>query len=330
MVSYEKTGHKQNPLSRHPLLKSSDIEETREFISRNFSPHSLEVLSEDKSLRTQIDGVFFNNTALFSGVYSADIRVNPESNKYFFTQTTLTGNTEVLQGRQVCQTKKGSTVVVSPSADYQVRLQKGSSRLIVMLEREALERQLSLMLNRNLKDPLLFDLSMKTGEQHAAWTRTLSYLCDQFSLSAQVLDCESFLRHSSNMLMSLLLEIQPHNYSSLLHEDAVDKSPRHVRRAIDYIEEHIQQPISLVDLASEVGVTTRTLQKGFMRFTERTPSEYIRIVRINKIHEALLAANPEQRVTEVLLQYGVSSFGHFSRSYKNKYGCTPSETLKKN
>lgn len=199
-----------------------------------------------------------------------------------------------------------------------------------MFEREALEHQLSQLINRNLKEPLMFDLSMDGDESRgAAWTRSLSYLCDQLTFSEQMLACEPFLRHSSDMLMSLLLELQPHNYSGLLHHDPAVKSPRHVRRAIAYIEEHIEQPISLAELASAVGVTARTLQKGFLRYTENTPSEYIRSVRIRTVHEALLKANPEQQVGEVLLEYSVTSFGHFSRSYKEIYGCTPSETLKK-
>ncbi|WP_255853429.1 AraC family transcriptional regulator [Marinobacterium rhizophilum] len=49
-----------------------------------------------------------------------------------------------------------------------------------------------------------------------------------------------------------------------------------VDQARDSIDAHLGESISLADLACCVGVTARTLQNGFQRFLDCTPTEYIR------------------------------------------------------
>ena len=320
-----------HPLQQFPIFQSSDIEEAHDLIAKNFSRHSLQILSSKQNLSSRYDGLFFNNMGLMCGTYGADVRINPESNQYFFTQTTLAGHTRVSMANEAVDTGNGTTVVVSPSANYEMNLGQGSSRLIAMFEREALEKQLSRMLNADLDKPLMFDLSMEDNRgQRSTWLRSLDFLCDQFSLSQDLASSESFLAHASDLLMTQLLSGQSHNFSEQLHHDPVIHSPRHVRRAIAYIENHIHEPISLAEMAEAVGVTARTLQKGFIKYLESTPSEYIRRLRLNCIHDELTRANElDTQVSSVLMDYGITSFGHFSKLYKSVFGCTPAETLRR-
>jgi AraC-like DNA-binding protein len=211
-----------------------------------------------------------------------------------------------------------------------MRLLKGCRRLTVLFDRSALEHQLSLLVNQEINKPLIFNLEMGDANGcRSTWLNSLLYLCEQFSLSNRTTGNEPYLWHANNMLMSLLLEIQPHNYSHLLSRDEKANSPKFVRRAIAYIEEHVRQPISLTELASFAGTSTRTLQRGFLKYTGKNPCEYIRLVKVHAVYEALKAACPGSQVSDILYDYGISSFGHFTRAYKGVYGCTPSETLNK-
>ena len=317
-----------NPLEKFPIFQSSDIEEAHDLIAQNFSRHSLSVMSARQSLATRYDGLFLKDMALLCGTYGADVKINPESNQYFFTQTTLAGDTSVALGREQVQTQCGGTVVVSPSASYEMELHQGSSRLITMFEREALENQLSQLLNKPINQPLVFDLNMdSSSEASNAWRRSLMFLCEQFSASEPIFNSDAFRNQATDLLMTQLLNTQHHNYSAQLHHDPVVNSPRHVRRAIAYIEEHIREPISLAAMAEAVGVTARTLQKGFLKYLDATPTEYIRKLRIVCVHDELMRASGDTQVGEILLNYGITSFGHFAKAYKAVHGCTPSETL---
>lgn len=320
-----------SPLSQFPIFKSDDIEEAQELIARNFSRHQLKIVSNKSGLNTCYDGVFLNGVGLLYNHCGAELAITPQSDRYFFTQTTLTGHTTVGLGRQETSTGPGDTIVVSPGTDYQFRLFEHCSRMLVMFEKEVLEDSLRQLLNRELKEPLVFDLPMSQGGKHqAAWNRAIAHLCEQFQNSKQLLGYDAFVRNSLDMMKSLLLHTQTHNYSELLHDTTQNSSPRHVRRAISYIEEHIDQALSLGEVAAAVGVSARTLQKGFLRYSDCSPSEYIRHLRTRLIHEQLLQDKSGQSISNILLKYGVSSFGHFSQIYKQKYGCTPSETRKSN
>ena len=83
------------------------------------------------------------------------------------------------------------------------------------------------------------------------------------------------------------------------------------------------------EVSAACGVAQRTLQKGFMQFLQQTPVEYLREQRLQKIHRELLQADAKVSVTDVLLRNGINSIGHFSKHYKNRFGCLPSQTLKK-
>ncbi len=320
-----------NPLCNRPIFQSSDVGEAEQLVEQTAGPHRLQVLNSRHSLATRFDGVFLKDIALLHVYYGPDVQVEPIHQKnFFFTQTTLRGHTEVKLGGRAMLTSDGRTAVVSPTIPYLMKMQQGSQRLVVMLDRQALENHLSCLIHREIREPLVFDLNM--GRQQSAesiWLRTLSYLCLQHNDAHSLFERDEMQRQSSDMVMSLLLNLQPHNYSEYLQEDTRVQSPRHLRRAIAYIEENANKPLTVTDIASTVGVTARALQKSFQRHMEQTPAEYIRNLRLGRVHQALQKADGSQNVTEILLHHGVTSFGHFGRSYKQHYGVTPCETLRR-
>jgi len=102
-----------------------------------------------------------------------------------------------------------------------------------------------------------------------------------------------------------------------------------VKKARDYIEEHLDQPISMATLSELCGVSVRTLQNGFRQFLQQAPVEYIRDRRLALVHESLQRGNAFETVTDILLRHGINSFGHFSSAYRQRYGCLPSDTLRR-
>ena len=59
--------------------------------------------------------------------------------------------------------------------------------------------------------------------------------------------------------------------------------------------------------------------------------EYLREIRLKRAREALLAADPcsATSVTEIALDSGFVHLGRFSSEYRNRFGESPSQTLRR-
>ena len=106
--------------------------------------------------------------------------------------------------------------------------------------------------------------------------------------------------------------------------------PHYVKSAKTRIDQNLKQGIELDTLASMVGVSKRTLQYGFQQFVGLSPKAYFTQQRMKSVHQALLDAPRGHRVTDVIMQHGINSPGHFSAQYKEVYGVTPVQTLQSN
>ena len=127
----------------------------------------------------------------------------------------------------------------------------------------------------------------------------------------------------------LLLESCRHRYSDELALPAPTPAPRHVKWAIDFMQEHIAEPISLNDIAAAAKVSVRTLQQGFRQFRNTTPMAYLQEIRILAAHRDLLDAGMRLTVADIAMRWGFTHLGRFAAEYKRRFGQLPSQTLKR-
>ncbi|MBY5332963.1 AraC family transcriptional regulator [Rhizobium leguminosarum] len=127
----------------------------------------------------------------------------------------------------------------------------------------------------------------------------------------------------------LLLESCPNRYSNELALPAPGPAPRHVKWAIDFMQEHIAEPISLKDIAIAAKVSVRTLQQGFRQFRETTPMSYLQDLRMAAAHRDLLESDERQAIADVALRWGFTHRGRFAAEYRKRFGLLPSQTLKR-
>jgi transcriptional regulator GlxA family with amidase domain len=102
-----------------------------------------------------------------------------------------------------------------------------------------------------------------------------------------------------------------------------------VRRAAHYIDSHLDDAMTISDVAAAAGVAHRTLYKHFHDERGTSPMRYVRDCRFAQVHEALLQAGTRDSVTSIAMQCGFRHLGRFSIEYRKRYGETPSETLRR-
>ena len=107
-------------------------------------------------------------------------------------------------------------------------------------------------------------------------------------------------------------------------------APAAVRRAAAFIDAHAGEPVTLAEIAAAAGVSSRAVRTGFRRHLGITPSGYLRRVRLEGAHADLAAATPASGITvqAVARRWGWLSRAQFAAAYRQRFGVTPSDTLR--
>jgi len=101
-----------------------------------------------------------------------------------------------------------------------------------------------------------------------------------------------------------------------------------VRRAEEYLERHLDEPVTVSELSQAVGVPVRTLHQGFRRSLGFSPKAYAKVLRLNAARVDLRKAGPGVTVSQVAIRWGFFHLGYFSVDYRRMFGESPSETLR--
>lgn len=120
-----------------------------------------------------------------------------------------------------------------------------------------------------------------------------------------------------------LVSIWPHSYTPQLLAPVGPVPPRAMRRALDYVDAHLEQPISVADIARAASLGVRALTEAFRRHLGVTPARHVRNRRLDAARLAL-AADCAASVTAVAMRWQFSNPGLFARYFQQRFGQLPS------
>ena len=95
-----------------------------------------------------------------------------------------------------------------------------------------------------------------------------------------------------------------------------------IGEAISYIESHLNDDLSIEDVASHVYMSSGYFQKAFTMLCGFTVSEYIRNRRLAEAGMELLSSN--EKIIDIALMYGYDSHDSFTKAFSRFHGATPS------
>ena len=97
----------------------------------------------------------------------------------------------------------------------------------------------------------------------------------------------------------------------------------------DQVFHHMDGNISISSLAKQYEVSEQTLQNSFKSLFGFTPKIFLRLLKLNIVHQELQKSTPEQStVSTIALKWGFKHMGRFSAYYSELFGENPSLTLK--
>ena len=311
---------------RRLVFDTRDAEESRDYVRAHgflvdFPPR------EAAHVDMRINGVFL--PGMYLGYLrfgaTAEIRTNPSLDLYRFA-TPIRGRLEAAFSNDNVSSGPGRAILMSPTRIRLVRSERGLAGLNIFVEGSALRRRLAVLLGEPPKGDLEFapivDLGQGYGQSLQHYARSAMTDLEQ---AAPLLNPITASLFEEFLTVGLLLA-HPHNYSDELHRRGRRIAPRDVRRAIEYIEANLDEPIGFTDIAAASGIPGRTLSQHFRRFRDTTPMRYLRDARLDKVREALYRAEPEESIISIAGNWGFGHMGRFAATYRKRFGESPSET----
>lgn len=229
--------------------------------------------------------------------------------------------------REKIHSAAGKGLLVDGMQSRSVQFSGNREHLTLWIDQNKLSDHLSHLLEQTVTGSLNFhrdmDLSVGTG-------RTIKDLVETayvgLSGSAPLAQSPLALSSFCDSLVSLLLDTHPHRFTEALLRNAPLPTPRHVKRAIDYMHAHLSEPITIEDIAAAANVSIRTLQQGFRRFRLTAPMAYLQELRLQAVHQELLSTEQRRSVGEIALKWGFLHLGRFAAEYRKRFGELPSHT----
>jgi len=172
-------------------------------------------------------------------------------------------------------------------------------------------------------------LSPRTNESAVFWRQTVDYVRRAFDVREML--ANDLVRHSAvETLFAAALTAFPIEVVGRPVIRASDAAlPSTVRRALSFIDEHLDQPIGVEDVAAAARVSVRALQAAFRRNLDTSPAAAIRTARLAAVHADLVSATRgEASVAAIARRWGFAHLGRFAAEYRAQYGELPRETLR--
>lgn len=126
---------------------------------------------------------------------------------------------------------------------------------------------------------------------------------------------------SSNMVYEQ--EHLAHDPQRVLSLGALHWREPNLAKAITMMDKNIETPLTIGEIADEVGLTERSLQRLFQRIVGKTPKTFYRELRLEAARRLL--SRTDWPLAEIAAACGFGSRAAFSRAYKEHYQETPGQ-----
>lgn len=315
-------------LPRFEIFRSPDLAEARAVVGGIFSPHQL-------APRGCPVGEFFMQYAPIDTLslcyldYGAAVDIEADMfGSFFLLQFPLRGTMEAHCPESDAMASRGAPVVLSATRQWNLRWSADCASLLVRIDRHEAESALARMLGQPLTDPLVFETQTADRGRGVPplWYSVRSLVEDL--RGGAMLTWPAARRAAEQAVIHSLLCTWPHNYSLGLTGGRSPAAPRHVTRVESYIRAHASEPVTIEELVSISGASLRSLYDGFRKFRDTSPMRYLRDYRLDQVHTELTKPASDTSVTTVAMRWGFNQLGRFAAQYKERYGESPSETLK--
>lgn len=325
--------------SSGPLLplrfRGSSFDDMIEALGGAFGAFNAEPVGRAEDFVWAIDFTASDNAVLLTGFHQSEFQFQIEptvdTSENLSVVLPRSGGMGLAYGQRTVEVGQGKLLLYN-NLEPDTVMMYGQSNLIdeLLIDwrviRQTIESAFEIPLNGSLDLRPEIDLSTTSGQMIGNLAEVIA---SGMRNGGPLLQSPIALSHLTQGLADLVVRLVPHRLSQFLEKKPYLIAPRHVRRAIEFMQANIDQPITMSMVAQAAGVSTRALETGFRAFKETTPAAYLLRLRLTAARRDLLDSESSQTVKEICLKWGFFHFGRFSAVYREAYGEPPSETRRR-
>ncbi len=313
-------------LKSHIALRTHDIEEFHAYIAGMVGSHTRYVVDPGPvTIELRHASLGRINVGLHFSDASSTVEREPRSSDDFLIQFPLSGSIDLEIDGRVFAIEPGAGAVISPDQGVRRAAQPGWT-LAFQVQGDLLRSRVEHRLRQRLQSPLSFH--PRTGA-HASELLAYAHLVVTAIDNGSAAPDSSLAMVLENGFADLLLEVQPHTLgTNLSRSESMTRAGR-VRALAEYVEGHLDEPLTASHLAEVAGCSVRSLQTTFAELCGMSPLEWVRRRRLSAARRLLESGTTASTVSEVALRTGFSHLARFAASYKKRYGEPPSRTLRR-
>ena len=300
----------------------------RAALARTYDSRFFDVRSGAATFRGKANHAQLGLVGLSYCFYGAETAVQFPEADCVRLQIGLNGNAETQMGSRKKIVTNEQSCTIPTAVSNTTTFSEGFAQLVLRIDREALSKRLITLLGTNPSEEIIFYTSMNFSDVRAAQLRRLIlFLANELDFG--LASFSSVAKEIANSLVTAFLCSARHNFRDALDQPAKNAAPWQVSRAEAYIEANWNKAITIDALCAEISVSARSLYASFNKARSYSPMAFLKAVRLR--HAQVMLQNPDftTSVTQASLACGFYNLGHFAKDYRDAYGESPSETLKK-
>jgi AraC-like DNA-binding protein len=308
-------------------LTTADLAEAVHVVSEVYCAHEVRIRGGSHGVTSDLEVLRGGAQPVVSLRYSSPVRIEAADFRHLMlVMSCVEGAASALQGSSTASWHKGQTVPFSPDIESRLDFDRAFAQTSVRLDIARIESMCAGRLNHPLDRPLRLELRPFSPELEAAWQGALRLALGYESQGIELPAAAA--RALDELLLSLVLDLHPHNYSDALRAPHPIAAPRLVRDA-ELLMRAAGPEVTVGDIASSLGVSVRALEAGFREWRQATPTRFLRGVRLEAARAALSEPNGATSVTDVALANGFLHLPRFSAYYRAAFDEYPSQTLRR-
>ncbi|CAN5265687.1 AraC family transcriptional regulator [soil metagenome] len=308
-------------LRRHRLFESNDVDDTRERISRVMQPHDLVPVDRLRGAPAHMDFARIGRVGFGAIRFGESMHVDVGAiDDYHLLMFCLSGHAAVRVDGQRFDVDAGHGMICAPEKTFSAQLSADCEQFVVRLDREAVESHTGRAGLRFASQLSLDGVAIRPWLEQIGALVTSPAAMDRFAVPGVA------TTEMERLLVALLVAGQPVSHESPINASG-GASQGYVQRAEDWLHGHVDEAVTLADIAAAAGVPPRTLLEGFQRLRGTSPIRYLRDLRLDRARARLMLGHGP--VARVAFDAGFAHLGRFSAIYQGRYGEAPSATLRR-